>query len=122
MVKRLKVWMYKEGEEPLVHAGPLKDIYAIEGQFIAEMESLTNPFAASRPDEAHAFFVPVSVTNIVEYVYGHPVVTYSRDRIQSLVGDYVAGVADKYPYWNRSNGADHFMVSCHDWVRPSSPI
>lgn len=56
MVKRFKIWIYQEGEEPLVHNGSLKDKYALEGQFIDEMERKTNPFRASHPDEAHAFF------------------------------------------------------------------
>ncbi|KAL7168465.1 hypothetical protein ACSBR2_038827 [Camellia fascicularis] len=114
MVKRFKVWTYREGEQPLVHAGPCKDIYAIEGQFIAEMESETNPFMASHPDEAHAFFIPISVANIVDFVY-MPITNYSRDQLQNVVSDYISVVGNKYPYWNRSNGADHFMVSCHDW-------
>lgn len=115
MLKRFKVWIYREGEHPLVHDGPLKDIYAIEGQFISEMEIGINPFMASHPDEAHAFFIPISVANIVNYVY-KPVINYSREQLQRLVEDYIGVIANKYPYWNRSNGADHFMVSCHDWV------
>ncbi|XP_052199943.1 probable glycosyltransferase At5g20260 [Diospyros lotus] len=116
MTKRFKVWTYKEGEEPLVHSGPMKNIYSIEGQFIAEMESTaTNPFAASHPDEAHAFFIPISVVKIVQYVY-KPLTTFSRIQLQTLFLDYVRIIADKYPYWNRSNGADHFFVSCHDWA------
>ncbi|KAK2965439.1 hypothetical protein RJ640_017079 [Escallonia rubra] len=115
MMKKFKLWIYREGERPLVHDGPLKDIYAIEGQFISEMESGMSPFMASHPEEAHAFFIPISVANIVDYVYT-PITTYSRHQLQCLVADYIDVIAKKYPYWNRSHGADHFMVSCHDWV------
>ncbi|KAK5811694.1 hypothetical protein PVK06_027053 [Gossypium arboreum] len=118
MVKRLKVWTYREGDPPLVHNGPLNNIYAIEGQFMDEMESKKNPFTARHPDQAHIFFLPLSVTGVVHYVY-KPITTvrdYSRDRLQRLVTDYINTVAAKYPYWNRSRGADHFMVSCHDWA------
>ncbi|GAV83587.1 HlyIII domain-containing protein/Exostosin domain-containing protein [Cephalotus follicularis] len=118
MVKRFKVWTYKEGEQPLVHNGPLNYLYAIEGQFIDEMESKKNPFKAHHPNEAHAFFLPFSVASVIEFVY-LPITTvtdYSRDRLQRFVSDYVSMVADKYPYWNRSHGADHFMASCHDWA------
>ncbi|KAF5934906.1 hypothetical protein HYC85_026035 [Camellia sinensis] len=123
MVKRFKVWTYREGEQPLVHAGPFKDIYAIEGQFIAEMESEANPFMASHPDEAHAFFIPISVANIVDFVY-MPITNYSRDQLQNVVSDYISVVANKYPYWNRSNGADltiswiHVMIGCFSSGNP----
>lgn len=118
MVKRFKVWSYKEGEQPLVHFGPVNNIYGIEGQFIDEIEREESPFRATHPDEAHTFFLPVSVANIVHYVY-MPITRkqdYYRDRLQRVVMDYIGVVANKYPYWNRSNGADHFMASCHDWV------
>ncbi|XP_075650764.1 putative glycosyltransferase At5g20260 [Castanea sativa] len=118
MMKRFKVWTYGEGEQPLVHNGPLKDVYAIEGQFIDEIESYKSPFRACNPEEAHVFFLPISVANIVDYVY-MPITTdadFYRDRLQRIVMDYVKVVADKHPYWNRSNGADHFMLSCHDWA------
>lgn len=115
MLKRFKIWAYREGELPIAHVGPTKHIYAIEGHFIDEMESGLSPFMARHPDEAHAFFVPISVTYIVEYVY-RPITDYHRDRLVRIFNDYLRVVADKYPYWNRSAGADHFMVSCHDWV------
>lgn len=115
MEKRFHVWTYKEGEPPLFHDGPLKSIYSTEGQFIDEIESGKSKFSATSPDQAHAFFIPVSIAKVVGLVY-KPLVSYSRDPLQRLVTDYIQVVSQKYPYWNRSQGADHFMVSCHDWV------
>ncbi|PQP97391.1 hypothetical protein Pyn_10060 [Prunus yedoensis var. nudiflora] len=89
----------------------------IEGHFIDEIEREESPFRATHPDQAHTFFLPFSVANIVEYVY-LPITRkqdYHRDRLQRIVVDYIGVVARKYPYWNRSHGADHFMASCHDW-------
>ncbi|CAK7345354.1 unnamed protein product [Dovyalis caffra] len=118
MVKRFNVWPYKEGERPLVHDGPLTHVYSIEGHFINEIESKKSPLRAQHPDEAHIFFLPISISSTVHFIY-LPITTmadYSRDRLRRVVTDYVHIVANKYPYWNRSNGADHFMVSCHDWA------
>lgn len=115
MVKRFKIWVYREGETPMVHNGPMKHIYSIEGQFIDEMESGKSPFLARNHDEAHAFFLPISVAYIVEFVY-LPITTYHRERLVRIFKDYVTVVANKYPHWNRSRGGDHFMVSCHDWA------
>ncbi|XXG74366.1 hypothetical protein AAC387_Pa07g3105 [Persea americana] len=114
MEKRFKVWTYGEGEPPLVHQGPCKDIYSTEGQFIAEMDGGQSPFSASHPDEAHAFFLPVSIANVVQYI-NKPERSYSRLPLQHLVTDYIGVISSKYPYWNRSHGSDHFFVSCHDW-------
>ncbi|KAL5783089.1 hypothetical protein ACOSP7_008118 [Xanthoceras sorbifolium] len=115
MEKRFRVWPYKEGESPLFHKGPMTDIYSIEGQLIDELEGGKTPFLARNPNEALVYFVPVSIMNIIRYVY-RPYTNYSRDRLQNIVKDYIGIVSSRYPYWNRSNGADHFLVSCHDWA------
>ncbi|KAF8015401.1 hypothetical protein BT93_H1033 [Corymbia citriodora subsp. variegata] len=114
MVKRFKIWSYREGELPLVHMGPMNFIYSIEGQFIDELESGLSPFLARSPDQAHAFFLPMSITEIVTYLY-RPLIHTLDPLIHTFV-DYVDLVSQKYPFWNRSLGADHFMVSCHDWA------
>ncbi|KAL6985246.1 xylogalacturonan beta-1,3-xylosyltransferase, partial [Sarracenia purpurea var. burkii] len=114
MEKRFRVWTYKEGEPPLFHGGPMHDIYSIEGQFMDEVESGKSGFTAAEAEEALAFFVPVSVTNIIRFVY-RPYTNFSRLRLQNIVQDYISAVSRRYPYWNTSHGADHFLLSCHDW-------
>ncbi|KAL0648173.1 hypothetical protein Bca4012_046464 [Brassica carinata] len=116
MEKRFKIWTYREGEAPLFHKGPLNDIYAIEGHFMDEIENGKSRFAATSPEEATVFYIPVGIVNIIRFVY-RPYITYSRDRLQNIVKDYISLVSDRYPYWNRSRGADHFFLSCHDWIK-----
>ncbi|KAI3995637.1 hypothetical protein MKX01_028358 [Papaver californicum] len=122
MDKTFKIWTYKEGEVPLVHDGPHSKLYSIEGHFISEMESKTNSFAATTMDEAHAFFLPFSITNMNEIIYmdlssctRHPRWCDLNPLIR-VVSDYVRIISERYQYWNRSGGGgDHFMLSCHDW-------
>ncbi|PWA50373.1 hypothetical protein CTI12_AA473380 [Artemisia annua] len=74
MIKTFKIWVYKEGEAPLVHNGPMKYVYSVE------------------PDEVYDF----------------------SKQMQAVVKDYIDIIAKRYPYWNRSNEADHFYVYCND--------
>ncbi|XP_054806244.1 probable glycosyltransferase At5g11130 [Prosopis cineraria] len=115
MVKRFKVWTYREGEPPFVHEGPIKSIYGIEGYFIQEIQRGNTSFSAAHPDEAHVFFLPISVGNIVSHLY-NPLVTYARDQLITTVTNYTDLITHKHPFWNRTNGADHLLLSCHDWA------
>lgn len=85
------------------------------GTLIAEIDNRTGPFWVWNPDEAHVFMLPISVAQIVRYVY-NPLTTYSRDQLMWITIDYTNIIAHRYPYWNRTKGADHFLASCHDWV------
>ncbi|KAK8933225.1 putative glycosyltransferase [Platanthera zijinensis] len=38
----------------------------------------------------------------------------SYDNMTIIVQNYVDGLRRKYPYWNRTLGSDHFLVTCHD--------
>uniref|UniRef100_K7ML23 Exostosin GT47 domain-containing protein n=3 Tax=Glycine max TaxID=3847 RepID=K7ML23_SOYBN len=93
----------------------MSSIYGIEGHLIAQIDNRTGPFLARYPDEAHVFMLPISVTQIVRYVY-NPLTTYSRDQLMRITVDYTNIIAHRYPYWNRTKGADHFLASCHDWA------
>ncbi|KAG2279601.1 hypothetical protein Bca52824_050821 [Brassica carinata] len=105
MKKRFKIWTYREGEAPLFHEGPLNDIYAIEAS----------------PEEATMFYIPVGIVSIIRFVY-RPYTSYARDRLQNIVKDYISLVSNRYPYWNRTRGADHFFLSCHDWAPDVSTV
>ncbi|XP_060958816.1 probable glycosyltransferase At3g07620 isoform X1 [Cannabis sativa] len=112
MEKLFKIFVYEEGEPPIFHNGPCKNIYSTEGVFLSLMEKETH-FRTWDADKAHVYFLPFSVAMIVEYLFD-PII---RDKavLERTVADYVHIISHKYPFWNRSLGADHFILSCHDW-------
>nr|GMD41538.1 probable glycosyltransferase At5g03795 [Ipomoea batatas]GME19674.1 probable glycosyltransferase At5g03795 [Ipomoea batatas] len=111
MERTFKVYVYEDGQPPVAHYGPCKSIYAIEGHFIHAMDF--SQFRTTDPDSAHVFFLPFSVTVLSKMIY----VANSHDwsPMKRTALDYVQSIARKYPFWNRTLGADHFMLSCHDW-------
>ncbi|XP_008445236.2 probable glycosyltransferase At5g25310 [Cucumis melo] len=113
MEKRFKVYVYPEGELPITHDGPCKNIYTIEGRFIHEMEDGGNGFRTVDPGRAHVLFMPFSVAWMVKYLYKAG--SYDQTPLRMFVSDYVEVVSKKYPFWNKTNGADHFILACHDW-------
>ncbi|KAL5199922.1 hypothetical protein ABZP36_021125 [Zizania latifolia] len=122
MEKRFKVWVYRDGEPPVVvHKGAgVVDGGddgggGIEGHLIAELEAGGGRHRARHPGEAHAFFLPISVANIASYIYRRDMIDYWGPQLR-LVAGYVDGLAAMYPFWNRSRGADHFFVSRHEWA------
>ncbi|MBA0605342.1 hypothetical protein Golax_016811 [Gossypium laxum] len=112
MEKMFKIFVYEEGEPPLFHYGSCKDIYSMEGLFMSLMEQDTR-YRTWDPNEAHVYFLPFSVVMILEHLFD-PII---RDKavMERTVVDYVGIISNKYPFWNRSIGVDHFMLSCHDW-------
>jgi len=113
MEKMFKIFIYEEGEPPLFHDGPYNNIYSLEGIFINSLEAHSH-FRTKDPSQAHVFFLPFSVVMIIQTLFD-PIV---RDKavLERTIIDYIHVIANKYPYWNRSLAADHFMLSCHDWV------
>ncbi|KAI8552226.1 hypothetical protein RHMOL_Rhmol06G0249900 [Rhododendron molle] len=112
MERMFRIYIYEEGEPPLFHTGPCKDIYSMEGIFINLMET-NDRFRTRDPDRAHVYYLPFSVVTILDTLFD-PII---RDKavLGRIIGGYLRLISSKYPYWNRSLGADHFMLSCHDW-------
>ncbi|GAU23133.1 hypothetical protein TSUD_305810 [Trifolium subterraneum] len=113
MEKIFKVYVYPDGDLPIVHDGPCKDIYSIEGRFLHEMEHGVGKFRTNDPNAAQVYFLPFSVTWMVKYLYTP--FSYDMTPLKHFVSDYVKVISMRYPFWNRTRGADHFMLACHDW-------
>ncbi|KAG5103323.1 hypothetical protein JHK84_048292 [Glycine max] len=113
MEKIFKVYVYPDGDLPIAHDGPCKDIYSIEGRFLHEMEHGAGRFRTNDPNAAHVFFLPFSVTWMVKYLYTP--LSFNVTPLKKFVSDYVRVVSTRHPFWNITHGADHFMLACHDW-------
>ncbi|KAB2618947.1 glycosyltransferase [Pyrus ussuriensis x Pyrus communis] len=112
MEKVFKIYVYEEGEVPIFHEGPCRGIYSSEGRFIHEMEK-GKFYRTKDPHKALVYFLPFSVVTMVQYIYMPE--TFDRNGMKLAVVDYINLISHKHPFWNRSHGADHFMLSCHDW-------
>ncbi|CAA7408725.1 unnamed protein product [Spirodela intermedia] len=113
MEKMLKVYVYKEGDRPIFHEPLLSGIYAAEGWFMKHMEE-NNRFLVDDPAKAHLFYMPYGSATL-RFKLFDPVIRNKGimiDRLQT----YVSTIASKYSFWNRTGGADHFSVACHDWA------
>ncbi|KAF7147858.1 hypothetical protein RHSIM_Rhsim03G0056700 [Rhododendron simsii] len=79
--------------------------YASESYFKKAL--MKSHFVTEDPSDADFFFLPFSITGM----------RFDKrinvGGIQSFVREYVSGIQQKYPFWNRSGGADHFYVACH---------
>ncbi|KAL9688907.1 hypothetical protein QQ045_033334 [Rhodiola kirilowii] len=112
MEKQLKIYIYEDGEPPVFHNGPCDGILATEGFFINQLEQ-DSRFVTKDPEKANLFFLSFSVTYLIKFVY--VVDSHEWGPMKHTIMDFVRVVSEKYPYWNRSLGADHFMLACHDW-------
>jgi hypothetical protein len=71
---------------------------------------LTSAVRTLNPDEADWFYTPVYTTCDLT-PWGHPLTTKSPRMMRSAI-QYIS---KRWPYWNRTEGADHFFVTPHDF-------
>ncbi|PKA52855.1 putative glycosyltransferase [Apostasia shenzhenica] len=107
MEKRFKVYIYPDGDSNTYYQTPRKltGKYASEGYFFQNIRE--SKFLTEEPDRADLFFIPISCHKM----RGKGI---SYENMTKIVQNYVEGLIRKYPYWNRTLGADHFLVTCHD--------
>ncbi|KAI3454087.1 hypothetical protein Pfo_010750 [Paulownia fortunei] len=113
MEQKLKIYIYKDGKRPVFHQPRLKGIYASEGWFMKLLEA-SNQFLTSNPGKAHLFYMSFSSQLLVDFVYVRDSHTFV-DIIEYLK-NYLDTIKTRYPFWNRTDGVDHFLVACHDWA------
>uniref|UniRef100_A0A2C9UBH0 Exostosin GT47 domain-containing protein n=1 Tax=Manihot esculenta TaxID=3983 RepID=A0A2C9UBH0_MANES len=113
MEDMLKVYIYKEGERPIVHQPVLKGIYASEGWFMKLMEA-SKKFVTKKPRKAHLFYLPFSSRNLEMQLYVPN--SHNHKNLMQYLKNYLDIIVGKYPFWNRTGGVDHFLVACHDWA------
>ncbi|XXG57409.1 hypothetical protein AAC387_Pa03g4567 [Persea americana] len=111
MENKLKVYVYKEGEKPIFHDPFLTGIYASEGWFMKLVEG-NKQFVVKDPQKAHLFYLLYS-SHVLRTVMITPK-SSDRHKLVEFLEIYIDKIAAKYPFWNRTNGADHFLVACHD--------
>lgn len=113
MEKTLKVYVYKEGAKPIMHSPYLLGIYASEGWFMRLMEA-NKAFVTKDAKKAHLFYLPFSSRMLEETLYDSN--SHSHRNLNQYLNNYVDTIARKHSFWNRTGGADHFLVACHDWA------
>ncbi|KAF0906700.1 hypothetical protein E2562_012526 [Oryza meyeriana var. granulata] len=112
MERILKVYIYQDGRRPIFHTPPLSGIYASEGWFMKLLKE-SRRFAVADAAKAHLFYLPYSSQHLRISLYVPD--SHNLRPLAAYLRDFVKGLAAKYPFWNRTRGADHFLVACHDW-------
>eukprot|EP00245_Coleochaete_scutata_P017723 TRINITY_DN8844_c0_g2_i1.p1 TRINITY_DN8844_c0_g2~~TRINITY_DN8844_c0_g2_i1.p1 ORF type:complete len:569 (+),score=92.94 TRINITY_DN8844_c0_g2_i1:160-1866(+) len=111
MEKYLRIYVYSERNHPLTHTAGCKDIYAIDGIIFNNLVEGSKFFTRDQK-KANLFFIPLSFVNLVQYLWDHE---RNYDSMKAYVRAYIDSISARYNYWNRTGGADHFMLTCHDW-------
>ncbi|XP_059446434.1 probable glycosyltransferase At5g03795 [Corylus avellana] len=107
MENYLKIYIYRDRDPGAYFQSPreLTGMYGSEAYFFKNIKE--SRFLTTNPLKAHLFFIPIS---------WHQMRTRgtSYEKMITIVENYVQGLISKYPFWNRTDGANHFFLICHD--------
>ncbi|KAH0911107.1 hypothetical protein HID58_034428, partial [Brassica napus] len=85
---------------------PFSDVRRRDASFFMMILSLST--------KAHLFYLPFSSQMLEETLYVKN--SHRHRNLIKYLKDYIDFISTKYPFWNRTSGADHFLAACHDWV------
>lgn len=111
MNKSFKIYVYPHKRNDPFARSLLPEDFEPHGNYASESyfkQSLfKSHFIVNDPKDADFFFLPFSITGLRNDR------RVSVSGIPDFIRDYIFSVTHKYPYWNRTGGADHFYVACH---------
>lgn len=111
MNRSLKIYVYPhQKDDPFSNVLLAVDFepggnYASESYFKKVL--MMSHFVTKDPSNADLFFLPFSIARLRH----DPRVQING--IKDFIKSYIFNISHEYPYWNLTNGADHFYVACH---------
>ncbi|XP_042484639.1 probable beta-1,4-xylosyltransferase IRX10 [Macadamia integrifolia] len=112
-IRRLKVFVYdlpSKYNKEIIDKEPRCLTHMFAAEIYMHQFLLTSPVRTLNPEEADWFYTPVYTTCDLE-PGGHPM-TYRSPRIMRSA---IKVISTNWPYWNRTEGADHFFLVPHDF-------
>ncbi|GLT87424.1 hypothetical protein SLE2022_055090 [Rubroshorea leprosula] len=111
MNKSFKIFVYPHTKDDPFANVLLPVDFDPKGHYASELyfkKALFNShFITKNPNEADLFYMPFSIAEMRHDPRIGP------EGLQDFIRAYIFNIGHKFPYWNRTNGADHFYVACH---------
>ncbi|KAE8713294.1 Exostosin family protein [Hibiscus syriacus] len=111
MNRSMKIYIYPHDKDDPYANILLPADYDPKGHYASELYFKKviagSHFITQNPSEADLFFMPFS---IVEMRHDPRI---GPEGMRSFIKQYIYNISQTYPYWNRTDGADHFYVACH---------
>lgn len=111
MKNKLKIYVYPHKADDAFANIFLPVVFEPSGNYASESYFkkvlMQSHFITHDPTEADLFFLPFSIARLRHDS------RVNVGGIQDFIKEYISNISQKYPYWNRTNGADHFYVACH---------
>lgn len=108
MMKRMKIYVY-DLMSTVKYRTLRNDGYGIERIFSEQL--MQSPLRTRKPEEATFFFIPIRCST---YILQSSLEYQGIIEAKLYVSEMIANIQSTFPYWKRTNGADHFYICSHD--------